>query len=185
MANTERVRGNDIGPTGITVGENISRVRKSQQISLQALEARLSEIGRKISLSGLSKIENGDRRVDTDDLMAIAIALDVTPLGLLLPIDEPGAVVDVTGARGSVGAFWGWAMGDGPHFTRDGRAFMARSFPWWLDQDGSIDWYGELELVLGVDGEEPKTVRRITYAAQTPEEVNWRSGIDGVDQAAP
>jgi transcriptional regulator with XRE-family HTH domain len=173
MAN-ERVRGNDVGPTGRTVGANIARVRKGQQMSLGALEARLAELGRRISLSGLSKIENGDRRVDVDDLMAIAIALDVTPNGLLLPTGEPGDIAEVTGARGSVGLFWQWAGAESTPFSRDKRAFVVRSLPYWMDDPApSMTWYGSLTLSMGVGGGDPEKIETHKYTAKTPAEVDW------------
>lgn len=157
-----RQRGNEIGSTGKTVAQNIARVRKSQQISLKDLEDRLTARGRKISVSGLSKIENEDRRVEVDDLMAIALCLEVSPLGLLLPWgDEPDEMVDVTGGRGSSGIFWLWAFGDTP-FNADARSFQARSFPWWVQQT-----ILELEsskrdttMLYGDPGEEPHELMR-------------------------
>ena len=91
MANTERVRGNDIGPTGITVGENISRVRKSQQISLQALEARLSEIGRK----RLAQLVCFGQGYQTGDAKSVRLECTDDGLGVGLLV----AVAGVTGER--------------------------------------------------------------------------------------
>lgn len=173
MAN-ERVRGNDIGATGETVAANLARVRKSQQISLQDLEQRLIALGRRISFSGLSKIERGERRVDVDDLMALAIALDVSPLGLLLPVDqEPAALVETSGARGSLALFWKWVLGESTPFSRDDRAFTARSVPWWLEETGGeIEWFGDLELRMGRSGEELQHQLTISYRARTAAEMN-------------
>ena len=52
-------------------------------MSLQELSDRLTQVGRPILPSGLSKIESGDRRVDVDDLVGIAAALGVMPDRLL------------------------------------------------------------------------------------------------------
>lgn len=201
MAN-ERVRGNDIGPTGRTVANNIARARKSQQISLQELEERLIQVGRRISFSGLSKIERAERRVDVDDLMAIAVALDVSPLGLLLPVDrEPATLIEATGARGSLALFWMWALAESTYFSRDDRAFVARSLPWWLEESGAnVEWDEDLELSIGKGGDELQQVLRIlNYANKRPGTVvevgrdtkgqitlSPKSGTDdGLDQATP
>ena len=105
-------------------------------MSLQELENRLTELGRRITVSGLSRIENEDRRVEVDDLMAIALALNVSPLGLLLPgRPDPEYEVEVTGAHGSVSLFWRWALTD---FSPDGdeRGLAANSLPPWLTDVG-------------------------------------------------
>jgi hypothetical protein len=49
----------------------------------------MAAAGRPILPSGLSKIEQGQRAVDVDDLVALAIALQVNPNALLLPAGIP------------------------------------------------------------------------------------------------
>ena len=44
----------------------------------------MTKLGRPILPSGITKIEQGKRRVDVDDLVALAVALEVTPTRLLL-----------------------------------------------------------------------------------------------------
>lgn len=59
---------------------------------MRELSARLTKLGRPILPSGITKIEQGKRRVDVDDLVALAVALKVTPTRLLLgppPTDGP------------------------------------------------------------------------------------------------
>jgi transcriptional regulator with XRE-family HTH domain len=171
----DRQRGHDIGTTGKTVGENVARVRREQGISLKALEGRLETLERRISFSGLSKIERGDRRVDVDDLMALAIALDVAPTALLLPEGDPTRVADVTGARASVGLLWEWAAGVSPlQRETDTRRFHARSAPEWLDGSG-ITWHGDVELVAGIGGDEPTTRSRHHFRARTYDD--YRAGL--------
>jgi transcriptional regulator with XRE-family HTH domain len=67
---------------------------EQKQLSLQAVSERLAELGRPILPSGLSKIEQGDRRVDVDDLVALAAALETVPSALLVEppqLDDEGA----------------------------------------------------------------------------------------------
>ena len=74
----------DLGPTGVNVTLR-AQVQGSPGPRLRRTEPRLAELGREIPSLGLRRIEAGERRVDADDLVALALALDVTPLALLLP----------------------------------------------------------------------------------------------------
>jgi transcriptional regulator with XRE-family HTH domain len=73
------------GPAGRLVAENVRRFRELQQLSLDDLSRRMTEVGWPIIASGLSKLERGARRIDVDDLTALAEALKVDPTRLLLP----------------------------------------------------------------------------------------------------
>ncbi|MFF9494242.1 helix-turn-helix domain-containing protein [Streptomyces flaveolus] len=119
----------ELASTGRTVAANVKRLREAQRLTLRALSARLKEMGRPLSADALNKIENGAsdeprqvRRVDVDDLVALAVALGVHPTALLLPptarISGSGGepvTVPVTGA-GDVPArvAWEWAHGMRP-----------------------------------------------------------------------
>ncbi|MBT8162727.1 MULTISPECIES: helix-turn-helix domain-containing protein [Arthrobacter] len=108
----ERLRGHDIGPTGKTVARNLKRLRGN--ITLRELQQRLRGVGHEISASGIQKIEAGVRRVDVDDLVALAVVLGVNPNALLFPksLDEP---VAVTGADpADLMKVWEWADGITP-----------------------------------------------------------------------
>ncbi|WP_068379465.1 helix-turn-helix domain-containing protein [Rhodococcus sp. EPR-157] len=90
----------EIGPTGDTVRENIATVRREQQLTLRELSDRLATNGRPLAHNTLSEIERGARRVDVDDLMAIAVALDVSPMALLMPdVRDEREEVSITGAK--------------------------------------------------------------------------------------
>jgi len=82
-----RQRGNPPGRTNEHVASNLRRARHSIGVDLRELSARITQVGRKISPSALSKIETGDRRVDVDDLTALAYALETTPASLLTPTE--------------------------------------------------------------------------------------------------
>jgi transcriptional regulator with XRE-family HTH domain len=102
---------NPLGPTGETVRANIQRLRAGQNLGYTKLARILEEIGRPIPELGLRRIESGDRRVDVDDLMALAVALDVSPISLLMPqVDEPVQEIAVTGVETKVRAdkLWLW-----------------------------------------------------------------------------
>lgn len=119
----------EVGPSGRTVATNVKRLREARGLTLRALSLTLKEQGRSLSADALNKIENGAslepravRRVDVDDLVALALALGVNPSALLLPMEDgDGAVVEITGA-GSVpaSAAWDWADGARPLGWRQG-----------------------------------------------------------------
>ena len=80
----------EIGQVGRNVMNRVRQLRELQRLSHRELSARLRHFGRPILPSGISKIESGDRRVDVDDLVALAGALGVHPNTLLAnPADEP------------------------------------------------------------------------------------------------
>ncbi len=84
----DRKRGNPAGHTNELVAANLRKVRQNTGVDLRELSARIKATGRVISPSALSKIENGDRRVDVDDLTVFAYALETTPAALLTPSSE-------------------------------------------------------------------------------------------------
>lgn len=110
------------GPTSQRVAKNVMEWRKARQLQQKDLSAKLREIGRPMLSTVISKIERGERRIDVDDLMALAVALDVSPLALLLPTrgkaTDPCALTDsLTAPAADV-----WLMADGEvplHLSED------------------------------------------------------------------
>jgi transcriptional regulator with XRE-family HTH domain len=93
----------------------VRRWREERRLTLPGLSERLKAVGRPILPSGLSKIELGERRADVDDLVALAIALEVSPAALLMPNEPTGERVDLTeNRRVSFNNAWSWATGEGP-----------------------------------------------------------------------
>ncbi len=74
-----------VGTAGRVVAHNVKRFRIAAGLSLRDLEALLRQAGRPIHLAGLFRIEKGERRVDIDELAALALLLGVTPTRLLVP----------------------------------------------------------------------------------------------------
>ncbi|WP_422933059.1 helix-turn-helix domain-containing protein [Sinomonas sp. P47F7] len=92
-----RQRGNPPGNTNAHVAANLRRARQGIGVDLRELSARIKAAGRTISPTALSRIENGERRVDVDDLTTLAYALETTPAGLLSPPSDGPAPSGVTG----------------------------------------------------------------------------------------
>ncbi|MEU8656279.1 helix-turn-helix domain-containing protein [Actinoplanes philippinensis] len=78
----------DIGEVGRQVAANVQRLRLAHEMSLRDLSAKLAELGRPILASGLVKIERAERRVDVDDLSALATALGTLPNRLLTELPD-------------------------------------------------------------------------------------------------
>jgi transcriptional regulator with XRE-family HTH domain len=73
----------ELGAVGEMVRAAIRTNRNNHGWRLEDLSARLQEQGRPMSKATLSQIETGGRRVDVDDLVAIARALEVEPVILI------------------------------------------------------------------------------------------------------
>ena len=112
-------RANELGQTGRYVARNVARIRSAQGLSTMRLATMLVGAGRTIAPTAITRIESGERRVDVDDLVALAAALNVNPSALLLPPTADGEV-DVTGA-GAVQAeeAWAWMDGERPLLDAD------------------------------------------------------------------
>src|SRR5579859_1213489 len=107
------------GPTSARVAANLRRIRQEHGgISYAELSRRLEAAGHPILDTGLMKIEKGRRRVDVDDLMALAVALGVTPSALLMPRLDLAAASrahELTpGVSGTSPELWAWASGEVP-----------------------------------------------------------------------
>jgi transcriptional regulator with XRE-family HTH domain len=71
------------GETGRHVAAEIRRLRTKYRWTLREVSAALEDAGRPLLPSGISKIEDGERRVDVDDLVAFAQVFGVSPHELL------------------------------------------------------------------------------------------------------
>jgi transcriptional regulator with XRE-family HTH domain len=106
------------GPSSARVAANVRRLRTEQQLSTYELARLLGEAGWPIGAGGITRIEGGDRRVDVDDLVALAIVLGVSPNVLLLPPSRPPLLylqAELEMAPNSftgLGDAWAWATGE-------------------------------------------------------------------------
>ena len=117
----------EMGPVAARVSANVRALREAehnawrQRLSLVELSKRLERLGRPVLPSGLSKIESADRRVDADDLVALALALETTPNRLLLTasagVDKVALTKDVEVTEDDA---WRWAAGEA----------NLRAYPW-------------------------------------------------------
>jgi transcriptional regulator with XRE-family HTH domain len=133
--------------TAETVSANVKRLRTEQNLGLRGLAKELGEAGRPLGHSAVDQIEKGTRRVDVDDLVALAAALGVSPITLLLPgrpdpgnpaefvavADDPAKPLAVAGVDISAGRLWLWLKSDEPlpGYARPRRRFYVDSRPEW------------------------------------------------------
>ncbi len=110
------------GPLATQVAETVRRVREDRGLTYAKVAERLLEAGRPIPVLGLSRIERGDRRVDIDDLVALARVFRVPPLLLLFPFDQTPEVEVVPGERVPTWDAACWFAGRAP-------------FPRWQERD--------------------------------------------------
>ncbi|MEU6491101.1 helix-turn-helix domain-containing protein [Streptomyces sp. NPDC046984] len=91
-----------IGEAGEHLAAAVTTHRQRRGWDQRHLAEQVTAAGRTMSASVLGKIESGARRVDVDDLVALAVALDVPP-ARLLPGDDT-AVSDPFEASTAPGA---------------------------------------------------------------------------------
>jgi transcriptional regulator with XRE-family HTH domain len=105
------------------------------------LSRRLDEAGRPIPALGLRRIENGERRVDVDDLAALAFALGVNPNALLFPpVNSSFYGVSITGLRRpgtDAASMWQWANGERPILTQEMAEMLNEDDP---ESDPEDEW---------------------------------------------
>lgn len=127
---------NPLGTTGETVRANVLALRERNNLSYAQLSRTLRERGRVIPELGLRRIEDGDRRVDVDDLLALAAALDVSPITLLMPsTNHADQTAESTVGTVSASRLWQWLTGEKPlagDTPSDVFGFIWRAVPNWL-----------------------------------------------------
>lgn len=123
---------------------NIRRLRDAQGISGAQLSATMKRLGRPIPLVGIQRIESGERRVDVDDLMAFAVALNVSPATLLMPANNADGtevqtgkeLVPITGWHQPISArpVWDWIGAEKPLIHGTDFSFYSLAWPRWVQE---------------------------------------------------
>lgn len=139
-----------------TVRHNFVRLLGERKVSMRALAAEMPDGPGKLTHSALSEIARGVRRVDVDELTALAVTLGVSPLTLLMPLvkdpysqDQPA---QLTGTGHEYGAdMLYWLRGDAPlglappadHESYEAETFRRTAMP---------DWARSWRTTGGTDG---------------------------------
>lgn len=123
----------ELGPTAQAVAEAVRLHRDRMGWGYARLSRELTKIGRDIPPLGLGRIEAGTRRVDVDDLTALAVVFGISPVSLLMPDrgPDPDTCVRLTGTDRIPGErAWGWLTGGYP-LTGSVLAFYNHALPSW------------------------------------------------------
>lgn len=127
------------GAATARVAANVKALRQAQGLTLEELAGRTDKLGRPILRAALSKVETGDRRVDVDDLIVLAFALEVTPNRLLLTAsgrDDEAVALYPHGASVSTRSAWTWACGEGflgMEFAENAHPFTIEGRRRWIE----------------------------------------------------
>ncbi len=92
----------------------VRRLREAQRLPYTELSERLTALGHPIPVLGLRRIEKGERRVDIDELAALARALEVPPLTLIFPIGAADRIEILPGQVHDVWPAAMWFTSEGP-----------------------------------------------------------------------
>ncbi|MET7752600.1 helix-turn-helix transcriptional regulator [Micromonospora sp. NPDC005367] len=103
------------GRVGELIAQQLRRLREERNVTYTELVKRLDGLGHPIPILGLRRIERGERRVDVDDLIALARALKVPPVLLLFPVEAEGPLVELLpGVQVDPNEALAWFTGEGP-----------------------------------------------------------------------
>lgn len=83
-----KVEPRQLGTAGEQVARNVRLMRTARHLTYAELSDRLGAAGRPIPVLGLRRLEVGDRRVDVDDLMALASVFGVQPETLWVSLPD-------------------------------------------------------------------------------------------------
>ncbi|MFT9573731.1 helix-turn-helix domain-containing protein [Mycobacteroides abscessus] len=150
-----------LGAAGDAVRRNVRRLRDAQGVSAAELSKKLAELRRPIPLVGIQRIEAGTRRVDVDDLMALSVALGVSPITLLMPhAANPAAKLLIAGIKMTAGGLWDWLRADRQIPAVQGTIleFYPRALPPWKLAELEQQWAAQTddEVKRTIDGMDPR-----------------------------
>jgi len=113
-----------MGAASERIAANLRRIRAIRGLTTYQLSERLAAIGHTLRPTGITYIEAGTRRVDVDDLVALAAVLNCSPNRLIMPDGLAACAAGDVKLAGSITAHpldaWAWAIGERPLLTRGG-----------------------------------------------------------------
>jgi transcriptional regulator with XRE-family HTH domain len=116
------------------LGGNLRELRRAVGMGQGRLAELLTELGVPMRLNTISRMENGTRVADIVELLALAIALNVSPARLLLPptadADREVALTPTAAVQVPETTAWLWAVGNDPLPDGDVPADVPHVDPW-------------------------------------------------------
>jgi transcriptional regulator with XRE-family HTH domain len=106
-------------PSQIAAGR-IRDLRRKRPWTQQQLSDRLMELGLPMDRAAIAKVEAGQRGLPLDEAFAFALALDVAPVNLFLPLDLDEAVTVAPKVTATSREARHWVRGDSPIDDRSG-----------------------------------------------------------------
>jgi transcriptional regulator with XRE-family HTH domain len=148
----------DIGPTGLTVRAAIAHRREQLGMTYAQLSRRLIRNGRDLAPLALRRIETGKRRIDVDDLVSLAAALECSPITLLMPPGiDAGDIVALTGVEGlavTAERAWAWLNASYP-LQGEVLKFFDGSLPRWECSDMADQLGAQLGAIRAQSVQQP------------------------------
>jgi transcriptional regulator with XRE-family HTH domain len=115
MKKSHESRRDSVPTPGEVFARRIREVRSRRGLSQQTVVERLRALGiEKMDQTIVSRIESGARRVTLDEALALALALDVSPVSLYLPHGEEERVRLTPGRVEDAETAWAWATAREP-----------------------------------------------------------------------
>src|SRR3954454_22931103 len=109
-----QVKEGDAQPA-VVFGKRVAAVRLDRGWTQARLAERLRELGYALPREALARLETGKRGVSLEDVFAIAYALDVSPLHLIVPVDDAPRVIVAGGVQpADPGDLRRWVRGEEP-----------------------------------------------------------------------
>jgi transcriptional regulator with XRE-family HTH domain len=113
--------------------ERIRALRKRHGWTQRQLADRLAELGSPVDRVAIAKIELGQRGLPLDEAFVFALALDVAPINLFLPIEEEDVQV-ASRTVASSATLRDWFVGKhplgGPDGGQDPRVYFSEVPAW-------------------------------------------------------
>jgi len=95
------------------VGRNLAALRTERRLTVRGLSAAMGRLGLPMLPSVITKTEHGERRVSVNEMVALALVLNVPPTRLMLPVDDPDEQIWlVPCAPVTAKTAWRWAQAE-------------------------------------------------------------------------